>query len=102
MQVVFMLFAYSVVPASPIFYNKIPVFKRFRWCAFIYAIARALAYIITSLIFVYATESLGYYGLWIIMIPISFMYIFGLNHFEKLEYETRHDNSETALHRQTA
>jgi MHS family proline/betaine transporter-like MFS transporter len=101
MQVVFMLFAYSVVPASPIFYNKIPVFKRFRWCAFIYAIARALAYIITSLIFVYATDSFSYYGLWIIMIPISFMYIFGLNHFEKLEYETRHDNPETALHRQT-
>lgn len=96
-QAIFILFAYSIFPASPIIYNHIPIFKRFTYSAFTYAFARALAYIITSFTFVYATESLGYYGLWAIMIPVSIMYIFGLKHFEKLEHETRHDNPETAL-----
>lgn len=101
-QAVFILFSYSIFPASPMFYNKFPVFKRFTYSAFTYAFARAIAYIVTSFSFVYATESFGYYGLWFIMIPISIMYIFGLKHFEKLEYETRHDNSETAFRPQTA
>jgi len=102
LQAVFIFFGYDLVPASPIFYNNIPIFKRFTYSTFTYAIARALAYIVTSFSFVYATDSFSYYGLWVIMIPISIMYIFGLKHFEKLDHETRHDNPETALHRQTA
>ena len=84
-QAIFVFFAYDISPAKPIIYNKIPVFKRFTYSAFTYAIARALAYIITSFSFIYATESMGYYGLWAIMIPVSIMYIFGLKHFEALE-----------------
>jgi MHS family proline/betaine transporter-like MFS transporter len=96
-QVIFIAFFFGLFPAHPIIYNHIPIFKRFTYSAFTYALARALAYIITSFTFVYATESLGYYGLWVIMIPVSIMFLFGLKHFEKLEYETRHDNPETAL-----
>lgn len=100
-QAVFIFLAYDICPASPIFYNHIPIFKRFTYSAFTYAIARALAYVITSFSFICVTDCFGYYGLWVIMIPVSIMYIFGLKHFEKLEYETRHDNPETAFRQQS-
>ncbi len=89
-QLIFIFFAYDMVPATPIFYKTIPVFKRFTYSTFTYAIARALAYVVTSFSFVYATEFFSYFGLWFIMIPISLMYIWGLKHFEKLENQKSH------------
>jgi 4-hydroxybenzoate polyprenyltransferase len=63
--------------------------------------SRAIVYVLTSVSLVYLTNSFGHYGLWFIMIPISLMFIFGLNHFENLEKEARHDNPETAFRRQS-
>ena len=80
-----------MVPATPIFYKTIPVFKRFTYSTFTYAIARALAYVVTSLSFIYATEIFSHFGLWLVMIPISLMYIWGLNHFEKLENQKQRE-----------
>ena len=89
-QVVFVLFSYDLFPAHPIIFKRLPIYKRFTYASFTYALARALGYIVTSFTFVYATELLGYYGLWIIMIPTSIMYILALKHFEELEYEEKH------------
>jgi MHS family proline/betaine transporter-like MFS transporter len=84
-QVVFVVFSFALFPAEPIIFKHIPVFKRFTYSAFTYALARAMGYIITSFSFVYAIDLFGYCGLWVVMIPVSIMYIFGLRHFEKLE-----------------
>lgn len=100
-QIIFISFSYSIFPAVSIFYNSLPVFKRFTYATFTYALARAVAYVVTSFSFVYATESFSYYGLWVVMIPISVMYIFGLNHLEKLERNVIHDNPQTAFRPQT-
>jgi hypothetical protein len=96
-QAFFICFAFSSNPAYSVFYIHFPIFKRFTWVCSLYAISYAVMYIITSFGLVYLTESFGYYGLLVIMIPISMGFLWGLNHFEKLEYETRHDNPETAL-----
>ena len=45
-------------------------------------------YVITSLGLVYITEWFGHYGLWLIMVPVSIGFLWGVNHFIKLEKES--------------
>ena len=79
------LFAVDTVPAVSIFFRHFPVFKRFTYSSLIYALSRALMYIITSFGIIYLTKYFGHYGLLIVMIPINIGCGFGLNHFENLE-----------------
>lgn len=75
----------NVLPAGPIFYSHFPIFKRFTYTGFAYALSRAIVHLITSFGFIYLTECLGYYGILVIMVPIILGFAFGINHFEKLE-----------------
>jgi len=97
LQVITITFILTDVPATSIFIMKFPVFRRFTSFSYVYALSRAVVYIVTSFGLVYLTNAFGHYGLWFIFVPISVMFLFGLKHFEKLEHETRHDNPETAL-----
>ncbi len=72
-------------PADSVFIKHFHVFKRFTTASFLYALSRALIYVVTSFGLVYLTEWLGYYGLWIIMLPITISFLWGVRHFEKLE-----------------
>lgn len=89
-QVVFIIFGLAINPAYPIIFQHIPVLKRFTNASFIYATSRALTYIITTFGCVYLTEWFGYYGLLIIMVPITLGFFWGVNHFEKLENQNHH------------
>ncbi len=51
----------------------------------LYAVSRALMYTITSFGLVYLVELLGTYGLWLITVPVSIGFLWGVKHFEKLE-----------------
>lgn len=75
----------ALIPAYPLFLKHIPTLKRFTTASFVYASSRALTYVITSFSLVYLTEALGYYGLWIIMLPVNIGFLWGVNHFAKLE-----------------
>ncbi|MCX7342825.1 MAG: hypothetical protein NT128_01590 [Proteobacteria bacterium] len=44
--------------------------------------------VIGSLAIARLRETPGYYGLWIIMLPIAIGFAFGVNHFEKLEQQS--------------
>lgn len=88
LQSIFILFAYDLTPATPTFFKYIPVMKRVTSSTASYAIARAIGYIVTSFGLVYLTEIFGHFGLWCIMIPISALYIWSLNYFEKLEEQS--------------
>ncbi len=79
------LFAMDTVPAVSIFFKHFPVFKRFTYSSLIYAVSRALMYIVTSLGLVYLTESFGTYGLFVVIVPLNIGWFFGLQHFERLE-----------------
>lgn len=74
-------------PAAPIFLKHFPVFKRFTYASFIYAMSRALMYVITSFGLVYLIKYFGHWGLLIIVLPIMVAYGFGNLQFEKLERE---------------
>ena len=74
-------------PASPIFYKHFAVLKRFTSVCFIYALSRALMYVIVSFGLIYLIKYTGNIGLLMIMLPISIGYLLGLRHFEVLERE---------------
>ncbi|HJD61460.1 MAG TPA: MFS transporter [Rickettsia endosymbiont of Columbicola hoogstraali] len=77
--------SFSTFPAVPIFFRHFPVFKRFTYSSMIYAISRALMYVITSFGIIYLTKYFGHYGLFIVMVPLLVTCMFGLNHFQELE-----------------
>lgn len=77
--------ALDAPPANGIFIKHIPVLRRMTAASFIYALSRAIMYIITSFGLVYLTEGLGYYGLWIVVIPVTVGYIWAVRYFEKIE-----------------
>jgi MFS family permease len=85
LQILLLATPLEAAPAQAILIKSIGVLKRFTATSCIYAISRALVYVITSLCLVYLTEEFGHYGLWIIMIPISTGFLWGVNHFIKLE-----------------
>jgi MFS transporter, MHS family, proline/betaine transporter len=84
-QFMTIVFALAITPAYPILYKYIPVLKRFTNASMIYAVSRAATYIITSFGVVYITNIFSHYGLWIVMIPISIGFYYGVRYFEKLE-----------------
>jgi MFS family permease len=89
-------FAMTAAPAMPIFIARFPVFKRFTYTSFIYALTRASMYVLTSFGLVYLTENLGPWGLWFILIPCALSFWWGIKHFEKLENLSK-DNAESFL-----
>lgn len=101
-QCFFIFFALSGDPAYASFIIQFPIYKRFMFVTFLYAIAAAFVHIITSFGMIYLTDFFAYYGLWFIMMPMCASFFFALNHFEKLEYETRHDNPDTAFRREAS
>ena len=42
-------------------------------------------YVVTSFGLVYLTDFFGYYGIWVVMFPVSIGFLWGVSHFEKLE-----------------
>ena len=75
----------SLVPGYSLFLKHIPILKRFTTASFVYASSRALTYVVTSFSLVFLTDCFGYYGLWIIMIPVNVGFLWGVRYFEKLE-----------------
>ncbi len=92
LQVAILTFTLSPIPAVSVFIKYIPTLKRFTAASFVYALSRALMYIITSFSLVYITDFCGYYGLWLIMFPVTISFLWGINHFEKLEEELWQDD----------
>jgi MHS family proline/betaine transporter-like MFS transporter len=90
LQSAIIFFAADAAPATSIFYKHFPVFKRFTYISFTYALSRALTYVATSFGLVYLTEYFGNWGILIIMAPICIGYLIGLRHFEKLDKPGAH------------
>jgi hypothetical protein len=79
------LFVFDDIPASPVFYRHFPVMKRFTYTSLLSSIAKLMTYVITSFGLVYSTKYFGYYGIFIVLIPIGILYYFSIQHFDSLE-----------------
>lgn len=84
-QVLILLVPLSAAPADAVFITHFPIYRRVTFASLLYAISRALMFIITSFGLIYLEKAFGYYGLWVISIPVALAYLYGLKHFEKLE-----------------
>ncbi|MES2252320.1 MAG: MFS transporter [Pseudomonadota bacterium] len=85
LQSLFLLLFLSDTPSASIFIKQFPVLKRVTATSFLYALARALMYPITSFGLIYLTNFFGTFGLWIIMLPIVGGYLWATNHYAYLE-----------------
>ncbi len=85
LQSIIIVFGLGDAPAAPIFFKHFPVFKRFTYSSFLYALSRALVYLITSFGLIYLIDYFGHWGILVIVIPVSIGYGFGILHFERLE-----------------
>lgn len=86
-QALVLILTLGALPGDSVFIQHIPVLKRFTITSFLYALTRAAMYIITSFGLVYLTDWFGFYGLWFILVPLLIGYLYGINHYEKLEKE---------------
>ena len=84
-QAILAFFFLGDLPGTSIFISSFPVLKRFSTVSLVFAVTRALMYIFTSFGLVYLTEWFGHYGLWILVLPVATAYLWGVNHFVKLE-----------------
>jgi hypothetical protein len=82
-----MFFAMTAAPAMPIFIKIFPVFRRFTYTSFIYALTRALMYVITSFGLVYLTEYFHHWGVALMMVPSGLAFLWGVFYFEKKEQD---------------
>ena len=88
-QSLLMILALASVPSEAVLVKAVPVLKRFTAASVIYALSRALVYILTSFGLVYLTEFFGQWGLLIIMIPITIGFLWGVKHFEAIENKSK-------------
>ncbi|MCX7337949.1 MAG: MFS transporter [Alphaproteobacteria bacterium] len=84
-QALIMLFNIGEGPAQYIILKQLPVYKRFTASGFIYALGRAVTYIITSFGFVYLTKWFNAWGTLVITLPFCLGFFWSVRHFEKLE-----------------
>lgn len=75
-------------PAVAVFFMHFPIFKRFTYASFTYALSRALMYFISSFGIVVLVKYYNHNGLLVVMIPIIIGYIWGIKHFILLEKAT--------------
>ena len=75
-------------PAVAVFFMHFPIFKRFTYASFTYALSRALMYFISSFGIVVLVKYYSHNGLLVVMIPIIIGYIWGIKHFILLEKAT--------------
>jgi MFS transporter, MHS family, proline/betaine transporter len=73
------------LPGEAVFNYHLPIYRRFTFASFLYALSRALMYIITSFGLVFLGNYIGTFGFWIITLPIGFAFLYGIRHFESLE-----------------
>lgn len=84
-QTFMIIFWPSMLPATPIFFKNFPVFTRFSYVSFLFAISSAFINIITSFCLTYLIDCCGYWGLLVLMVPVLIGYGYGLQHFIQLE-----------------
>ncbi|AXH77690.1 MAG: metabolite-proton [Caudoviricetes sp.] len=84
-QSVFIIFRPDAFPAIPIYIKHFPIFKRFSYTSWLFALSRVSMHLITSFGLVYLVEYFDFFGMLMIMVPTSLGFAFGVNHFKQLE-----------------
>ena len=92
LQVMFIVFGHSTIPAKGVFLMYFPTLSRFTWAAFLNGLSHVLLYIITSFGLVYLVKEYSNKGILLIFIPITIIFIGGVLFFRKKEIEQGYYN----------
>lgn len=84
-QALILLIPLSAAPADAVFISHFPIYRRVTFSSLLYAVTRAIMFIVTSFGLIYLGRQFGHFGIWAISLPITLAYLYGLKHFEKLE-----------------
>jgi MHS family proline/betaine transporter-like MFS transporter len=79
------VFRLDDVPSIPVFLSHFPVYCRFMSATLLFALSRALMYIVTSFGLIYLVSYWGLFGIWLIALPVAIAYLCSLSHFVGLE-----------------
>lgn len=85
LQMLILCLNFGSLPGEAVFNYHLPIYRRFTLATFIYALSRALIYVITSFGLVYLGSYFGTFGMWLITLPMGIAYLYGILHFEDLE-----------------
>lgn len=88
LQALILLLCLYSVPAEAVFIYYLPISRRFTLASFLFAVSRALIYVVTSFGMVFLGSYFGAYGLWLITVPMTIGFLYGVRHFEELERNT--------------
>lgn len=75
----------GAMPGDAVFTKSIKVEKRFTLVILSYATSRAVMHVISSFGLVYLTEWIGYWGIWVIGLPVAAGYVWCIHHFKCLK-----------------
>jgi len=79
------IFRLDDVPSIPIFLSYFPVYCRFTCATLLFAISRAVMYVVTSFGVIYLVSYWGPFGIWAVALPLAVAYFCSLSHFKGLE-----------------
>ena len=88
-QALIQIVVLNEMPSTAIFMRNFPLYRRFTYASFLFAVARALMYVLTSFGLIYLGGYFGSFGLWILTLPTTCAYLYGVFHFEKIENKSR-------------
>lgn len=79
------IFRLDDVPSIPVFLSHFPAYCRFTCATLLFAVSRALMYVITSFGVIYLVNYWGSFGIWVVALPIVVAYLCSISHFKGLE-----------------
>lgn len=82
-------------PGDSIFIKNLHVGKRFTLTTFNYALSRAVVHVISAFGLIALTNCMGYCGIWIIGIPFSLAYWWGVQYFKNVEKKSIEKTSDS-------
>jgi MHS family proline/betaine transporter-like MFS transporter len=84
-QTLLLILALNEIPSIPVFYRSFPLYRRVTFASILFSMSRALMHIITSFGLIYLSSYFGHFGIWIVGLPTAFGFLYGINHFKKIE-----------------
>ncbi|MDF3033182.1 MAG: transporter [Alphaproteobacteria bacterium] len=84
-QALIVILGLEAMPSFAVFMSHFPLYRRFTFASILWSLSRAFMYVITSFGLIYLVDYFGYYGLWVMTLPTTFGFLYGINHFKELE-----------------
>ena len=84
-QALILILALHDIPSCSVFISHFPLYRRFTFASVLWSLSRALMFAVPSFGLIYFGSYFGHFGLWIIALPTTFAFLYGVNHFKALE-----------------